>query len=394
MSDKFFYNKFSTAIIDILELYQIEQSPARLYHNLNSKRELLPVCKDQINFLFPIYIKYIQILKKVEDSYDQTNHPQIRKVMHKFLGNILCRIVQLKLELIYYHYPLGQLLKMHYILFDDLLIDLKLEPDSLNLTIPRYFREETAKSQKRDILINQRLVEKNGDSLPEQDITKIFYKINLGFEDAVRILQNFEMGRQNLNRVNKTLKLAQKKLDSETGGEKKILMEDEKKKLVVEHIVALHKMRKAKEEELKFLKMSSEDTNSEENIGVQLAEENRKQRKIVQKEKLVDYEKYKNNLIENVNLLEKYNIQQGMTKERKEWIEKETHLNRGQPPQILQGFYEKLNVRINEKLDDKQKKVADDITKAYIKKEQAKKKKDEGSALINGKFYNTCKFSV
>jgi len=394
MSDKFFYNKFSTAIIDILEVYQIEQSPARSYHHLNSRRELLPVCKDQINFLFPIYVKYIQILKKVEDSYDQTTHPQIRKVMHKFLGNIICRIVQLKLELIYYHYPLGSLLKMHYILFDDLLIDLKLEPESLNLTIPRYFREETEESLKRDILINQRLIEKNGDSLPEQDVTKIFYKINLGFEDAVRILQNFEMGRQNLNRVNKTLKLAQKKIDSETGGEKKILMEDEKKKLVVEHIVALHKMRKAKEEELKFLKMSSENKNSEETIGVQLAEENRKQRKLIQKEKLFDYNKYKNNMIDNVNLLEKYNIQQGMTKERKEWIEKETHLNRGEPPKSLNGFYEKLNVGINEKLDDKQKKVADDITKANIKKQQEKKKKDEGSVQIDGKFYYKCYYSI
>lgn len=382
MSDKFFYNKFSTAIIDILELYQIEQLPAKV--NSNQKGNNNPICKDQINFFFPIYIKYIDVLKRMEDSYDHTTHPQIRKVMKKFLGNILCRIVQLKLELIYYHYPLAQLSKMHYILFDDYLIDMKLEPDAMNLTIPRYFREETANTIDRDILINQRLIEKNGDSLPEQDVNKIFYKIDLTFDDAVRLLQNFEMGRQNLKRVSKTLKLAQKKIENESGGEKKILMEDEKKKLVVEHIVALHKMRKAKEEELKFLKMLPEDKSSGQDIGVELAEENRKQRKLVQKEKIAEYEKYKNNMINNVNLLEKYDIQQGMIRERKEWIDKETHLNKGQPPQFIDGFYEKTNVGVPEKLDDNQKKVADDIKKANIKKEQEKKKKEESSTLIQG----------
>jgi len=383
MSDKFFYNKFSTAIIDIIELYQIEQMPARV--NPNQKSKDLPICKDMINFFFPVYVKYIDIFKRVEDSYDQIKHPQIRKVMKKFLVNIMCRIVQLKLELIYYHYPLAQLSKMHYILLDDYLIDMKLEPEALNLPIPRYFREETEFTINRDILINQRLTELKGDCLPEQDVTKIFYKINLTFEDAVKILQNFEMGRQNLKRVSKALKLSQKRLENESGGEKKILMEDEKKKLVVEHIVALHKMRKGKEEELKFLKMLPDDKASGYDIGIELAEENRKQRKLLQKEKLAEYEKYKNNLINNVNLLEKYDIQQAMMKERKDWLEKEIHLNKGQPPQTIDGFYEKLKVGVPEKLDDNQKKVAEDITKANIKKEQEKKKKDESTALIQGK---------
>jgi len=87
---------------------------------------------------------------------------------------------------------------------------------------------------------------------PEEDFTKFFYKIDLNFEDAIRIIQNLEMGRQNLRRINKPLKLAQKKVENEIGGDKKIMMEDERTKLVMEHLVSGQKVKKTREEELKF----------------------------------------------------------------------------------------------------------------------------------------------
>jgi hypothetical protein len=384
MSDKYFYNKFSSALTDIIELYQTEQAPSMV--KPNQKSGSAPVAQSMINFFIPIYVKYIDVLKRMEDSYDQTTHPQIRKVMKKFLENLMCRIVQLKQDLIYYHYPFPNIYKFHYFFINDYLFDLKLTPDAFDIVIPRYLREESEEIMNRNILIDQRLIGRNGDCLAENDIKKVFFNINLNMEDAVRIIQNFELGRQNLKRIGKSLKLAHKILDNDLGTEKKILMEDEKKKLVVEHLVSLHKIKRAKEDELKFLKMIPDDKVETEVTGSKLAEENRKQRKLIQKEKQDEYDNYKNDMSNNIILMEKYDIQQGMIKERKDWLESDIQNNNGKVPQHMGLFYDAKDVNTKDILDDSQQKAKDDIEKAKLKKLQEKKKKDEsGPSALQSK---------
>lgn len=382
MSDNFFYNKFSSAVLDILEQYQQEQFPNSV---LNSPSWS---CKQWLKFFIPLYVKYIDILKRIEDSYDQTTHPQLRKTIKKFLENIMCRVIQIKRELIfYYNPPIDPTLNIPgipYIFLDDYLIDLKLEPDDLNLPIPRYFQEDTEATINRNILIEQRLIEKNGQTLPEQDITKFFFKVDLNVEEAVKIIQNFEMGRQNLKRISKALKLAHKKVDNDMGGENKILMEDERKRLIYEHLIAVQKLKKAKEEEMKFLKMLPSEGNPNEQLEIKIAEENRKNRKIVQKERATDYENYKKDLEENIKLVEGYNIHQDMMNQRKDWLDKEK-IETGTVPLNIDLFYKRLDVEKKVELDEQQKKVAETIAKDKLKKEQDKKKKDENGALIKCK---------
>jgi hypothetical protein len=384
MSDKFFYTKFSNSLLDMIEAYQTECYP----DSLNLKNQKISEewsCKDWMNFYVPLYVKYIDILRKVEDCYDQTTHPQIRKTIKRFMINILCRVVQIKKSLIFYNNPIIELnTGIPYIFLDDYIVEMKIEPDDLNLPIPKYFEEEKPENiLNRNILIDQRLTEKFGNALAEEDKTKFFYTYNLNIDEAIKILQNFEMGRQNLKRISKALKLAHKKIETEMGGDKKILMEDERKKLVFEHLISLHKVRKTKEEELQFLKMLPSVGND---MTQSIAQENRKNRKIIQKEKEEEYNKYKKDLSKNIEVVEGYDIYQDMMNQRKEWIEKEKLVNKGLVPFSIEEFYKRQEVEKREEIDDQQKKAQEQIAKDKLKKEQDKKKKEESGTKIVCKF--------
>mgnify|MGYP000571648234 FL=1 len=155
----------------------------------------------------------------------------MRKSIRKFLENILCRINQVKSEMIYYNYPIADVKPCNYIFLDDFLIEMKLEPEALNLVIPKVFQEsKTEEEKKRKVLLDEKLKEKFGDDLPELDITNFFFKFELNLDDAIKILQNFEVGRQNTKRITKSLKLAQTKNDDNTS-DKKVLMDDDRKKI-------------------------------------------------------------------------------------------------------------------------------------------------------------------
>ena len=77
-----------------------------------------------------MYIKYIQIFRRLEQCYDQVVHPQKRRVLRHVLDGVMGRVLELKnemanLELCEYHY------------FDDVLSDLKLTPVAYGLLVQR-----------------------------------------------------------------------------------------------------------------------------------------------------------------------------------------------------------------------------------------------------------------
>jgi hypothetical protein len=158
----------------------------------------------------------------------------MRKIVKKFLENILCRIVQLKKEILYFNNPFPEKAMLIYTYFDNSLVDFKLEPDAVNLCIPRYFRDDDNEVKKRrNILLQQRLMENGLDVDPEVYFPKRnFFKMEIKPEDAIKFLQIFELGRQNLRRVNDYI-IANKKVDNDflIGGEDKKFMEDERKKI-------------------------------------------------------------------------------------------------------------------------------------------------------------------
>ena len=405
MSEKFFYDNFFQSLIELHEQIQLEQWPASIGPDGKKPADSWKNMKQFLNFYVGIYVKYIYLMRKIEDSHDQIIHVQIREMVKKFLQNILCRLIKVKGEIIYYNNPILELKPCHYVFLDEYLIDLKLEPDDLDLAIPRYFREDnTDKMIERRLLLENSLKRANGDTLPEEDRTKFFYHMDISFEDAISMLQNFEICRQNIKRITQTINYELKKTKDTLAGAGQTLASEERKTIILQHLVAIQKVKQLKEEESQFLRMKKypleqyiEDS-ALNSIGTNPTEKDkrfsdlkqpeviRKNRKEIQKERQRDYEDYLKKLEKNIKDVEGYDIKQKMINERRDWIEQYKHDHK-EPPQQIKLFYDKFQVTIKQELDDNQKKEKDKIAKDKLKKEQDKKKKDEQGDKIQIKPY-------
>ena len=405
MSEKFFYDNFFQSLIELHEQIQLEQWPASIGPDGKKPADSWKNMKQFLNFYVGVYVKYIYLMRKIEDTHDQIIHVQIREMVKKFLQNILCRLIKVKGEIIYFNNPILELKPCHYVFLDEYLIDLKLEPDDIDLAIPRYFREDNSdKMVERRLIFENALKRVNGDILPEEDRTKFFYHVDLSFDDAIHMLQNFEICRQNIKRITQKLKYELKKEKDLMAGGGQTLASEERRSIILQHLVAIQKVKQIKEEEMKFLKMKKNSL--EENLiipalnsigtnptekdevfsNLKSPEEIRKNRKEIQKERQRDYEEYLKNLEKSINETEGYEIKQKMINERRDWMEQYRHDHK-QPPQQIKLFYDKFKVTIKQELDDNQKKEKDKIAKDKLKKEQDKKKKNEQGDKIQIKPY-------
>ena len=405
MSEKFFYDNFFQSLIELHEQIQLEQWPASIGPDGKNPADSWKNMKQFLNFYVGIYVKYIYLMRKIEDTYDQIIHVQIREMVKKFLQNILCRLVKVKGEIIYFNNPILELKPCHYVFLDEYLIDLKLEPEDLDLAIPRYFREDNSdKMIERRLILEDALKRVNGNTLPEEDRTKFFYHVDITFDESISILQNFEICRQNIKRITQKLKYELKKEKDPIAGGGQTLAAEERRSIVLQHLVAIQKVKQIKEEEMKFLRMKK--NTFEENLmipalnsigtnptekdeifsNLKSPEEIRKNRKEIQKERERDYQDYLKNLEKSINEVEGYDIKQKMINERRDWMEQYKHDHK-QPPQQIKLFYDKFKVTIKQELDDNQKKEKDKIAKDKLKKEQDKKKKDEQGDKIQIKPY-------
>lgn len=155
----------------------------------------------------------------------------------------------------------------------------------------------------------------------------------------------------------------------------------------IDRLIAVQKLKRAREEELKFLKMVPE--NKEENIYLQFAQHNRKARKEKQKQREEQYETYKDELEDKIKIIEGYDIKEAMKNQRRDWINKERSENKGEPPVSIDLFYKRFDVEKKVELNDQQKKLQEDQAKEKLKKEQDKKKGEEKGNVIQSiiKFY-------
>ena len=103
-----------------------------------------------------LYIKYIEIYRKLEECYDQMVHPQKRIFIKKVLESTICRICEMKRYLIAYNYRPGSI----YIHLDGLLFDLKYDPSVIEIPVPRYFKEDD--TIKVDLVFKEK-VEREGE---------------------------------------------------------------------------------------------------------------------------------------------------------------------------------------------------------------------------------------
>jgi hypothetical protein len=87
--------------------------------------------------LASLYVKYIDIYRKLEECYDQMVHPQKRIFIKRILESTICRICEVKKDLVLFNPRPASM----YVHLDQLLFDLKYDPSIIEIPVPRYFKE-------------------------------------------------------------------------------------------------------------------------------------------------------------------------------------------------------------------------------------------------------------
>jgi len=194
-----------------------------------------------------LYIKYIDIYRKLEETYDQCVHPQKRIFIKKTLECTICRICEMKKDLVLFNPRPASI----YVHLDQLLFDLKYDPSMIEIPVPRYFKEDDQipvdiefkekveregggkkkkgkkkggkKKKKKDDdekevkippmplaekaqLMDNLLIKYQGYTDPEVEVILDPFTLDIQIKEAIRLIQKNDRGRQGIWRVSMMLK--------------------------------------------------------------------------------------------------------------------------------------------------------------------------------------------
>lgn len=169
-----------------------------------------------------LYIKYLQIFKKLETCYDSMIHPQKRISVKAVLQLVIKRIMELKNDLVKWNPPNSfvkipngpeEAFPWEYVHLDDILVDLKLSPEILEMTIPKYFREDIKRVlDQRDRIVSGFIrLKHNTDILQIPDpYDSAIVQEAMSLDRAIEIIQRNERGRQGQHRAAITRQVREK----------------------------------------------------------------------------------------------------------------------------------------------------------------------------------------
>eukprot|EP00392_Amoebophrya_sp_AT5.2_P012053 g12147.t1 len=216
MSHQSYQRKWADAMQELMEQVQIEYLPV----------ESTDFQVDFKHFAL-LYIKYLQIYKKLEDCYDQIIHPQKRRSIKEVLETVLVRILEVKQQLIHFN-PRPQ---NRFVALDEALTNFKLNPEVVDWHIPRYMRDDRDRADEIEVK-GERLdhwLKAFGMSTVADDLCdkKDPFKVELTVEHAIRLLQKNERGRIGIQRammIANFRKEAQKKEKKGVGNQEEMSM--------------------------------------------------------------------------------------------------------------------------------------------------------------------------
>eukprot|EP00753_Platysulcus_tardus_P020054 PLAT7719.1.p1 GENE.PLAT7719.1~~PLAT7719.1.p1 ORF type:complete len:919 (+),score=579.46 PLAT7719.1:53-2758(+) len=297
-----------------------------------------------------LYIKYLQIFRKLEDCYDMMVHPQKRVLVKSVLEIVMARTVQLKHLLVHwnpvnedmYGMPPDSEVKprlarrpmpWEYVDLDDLLVDLKLPPDTLEVPIPRFFKEDRAAAlQGRDrMVLGLNRVKHGVDEilLPSAEELEDM-EDEMSIEEAIAIIQRNERGRQGRERVQlmKEIREDDRRRRKKFDKKRAEAMDTETGAGHIQKIWRGSSSRRATErernEELAFLGMRAAPAGDGEDSGVDEAlDRARKKRKTEQVENRLAYEHALVELHDTIREEEGRDIREDLEHERREWFKEQ-----------------------------------------------------------------------
>ena len=242
-----------------------------------------------------------------------------------------------------------------FINLDDLMMDLKLLPNSLEYPLPHYFREDdpNKKREERNQAIDKLLVQFQETSLPEEEVLEDKFILEANLETAIRIIQKNERGRQGIEWA---LKFKYKK--KEELKKKKQLQQNseisddntrEEATLVVQKYYRGYKSRefvdKLRQDEFQFLGMKKIENDPTTKEEIDKFVKTKEYMKHIKSEHEKEYEE---ELIRQKELIKKNegpDIKEQMLQQRREWIEKFRDMNDFQKlPTSVEEFYDRNDV--------------------------------------------------
>lgn len=264
-----------------------------------------------------LYVKYIQIFKKMELSYDQMVHPQKRRVLKENVLSVLGRILELRHKMV-------ELESSDFHNFSDILFDMKLSPEDLKVSIPNFYIEE----RDGELENRQALLDSLNAKVFGQDQPPLFPEIKLS--DAIRMIQLNERGRQGQLRAKymRDIRLqAQREKDMDGGDDEN---EIQKAALKIQSsfrgFMARSKFQKNMHDELIFLGLEAPTKDSKSNPLLK-SEANRQRRKVLQKQHEEEYQQALVNTKEKILKVEGPDMKEGIQDNFRQWYMEYKRLN-------------------------------------------------------------------
>jgi hypothetical protein len=128
-------------------------------------------------------VKYITVVNKLDQCYDQIVHPQKRLVIRKLLDACIGRVLELKHELV-------NLDLSEFSYYDDVLVKLNLLPMEVEINVPNYYRRERKGEIKKWRTAMDNILKKLG-FYEEEAVEEVMTE-----EEAIRLIQIHERARQ------------------------------------------------------------------------------------------------------------------------------------------------------------------------------------------------------
>jgi IQ and AAA domain-containing protein len=305
-----------------------------------------------------LYIKYLQIFRSLDSAYDNLVHPQKRIDLRLVLDSVMARVVELKHILVYWNNTGGdngrnpdvaqdQPFAWEYVHMDDLLVDLKLPPSTLEVPIPTYFVEQREEQHNR----RDRLIE--GYSNLKLGVAKVPLEDdpfaedaggdgNFTLEEAIEILQRNERGRQGRQRAILVQELREEEkqrrlYESKEHEEMDPELAATQLQRVYRGYLSRKEAERDREAELVFIGMRQSENSRIKELETEL-DRARLKRKDEQKENRVEFDDELVSQHDIVRDEEGPLMKDEMMNERREWFTKELAQG-GDFPEDLTGFY-------------------------------------------------------
>jgi IQ and AAA domain-containing protein len=216
---------------------------------------------------------------------------------------------------------------MHFINFDDILVDLKLIPETLELPVPRYFVDERLK----DLTLREKLITtlaanrdlERGQEEAEPDPQA------LSLDEAVRILQISERGRQGKQRAFFMREVRrQEELERRLKETGQAETDPEHAAVVIQKLFrgfkTMRQARQMREEELVFIGMKEPEPRPRDKDPVRRQEDVRARRRVVQLQNRDEYEEALVNVRRRIYEDEGVDMREQMMDKIRQWCVRPT----------------------------------------------------------------------